>query len=90
MPSEKLSIPLTDLKNGVPVEGVDLHRKIDQQLKLNYVVCVGGKIYEVSDDELTNIEGCLNDYRGRMQIDGDDIIYTSPKGQQGVTSVLPF
>jgi hypothetical protein len=90
MPNEKLSIPLSDLDFPAPVEGIDLHNKDDDQLKSNYINCAGGMVYQVTDTEYERIQGCLVDYAGRMQIDGADIIYTSPKNQQGVTSVPPY
>lgn len=90
MQPEKISFSLDQLTQPTPVEGIDLHKKSTEELKSNFVACAGGKVYVLNDEEFRGMQGWLKDYPGRIQIADESVIYTSPKGEQGVTSVPPY
>lgn len=87
---EKISFALDQFSQCEPVAGIDLDNKSSEQIKANYVVCAGGKIYCLTDVEFKAILGWLNDYPGRIQIANESVIYTSPKGEKGRVSVRPY
>lgn len=87
---EKISFALDQLSQCEPVTDVNLDRKSVEQMKANYVVCAGGKIYCLTDEEFNGLLGWLNDYPGRIQIASESVIYTSPKGESGRASVRPY
>ncbi|MDR8369246.1 hypothetical protein NM213_04880 [Pseudomonas lactis] len=90
MRPDKISFSLSELTQSAPIEGIDLNRKNAAELKNNYVVCAGGKTYLLTDLEFKALQGWLSDYPGRIHIAEESVIYTSPKGEAGVTSVRPY
>ena len=67
------------------IVSVNVHNKTPEEMENYYVLTLGGDVYELNGDDFAGLLGWLNDYPGRVQIEGEDILSTSSKGEKGVT-----